>query len=423
MEKTVNLGKKSEWEPVLEVYTLEQTLGAGSYGIVVEATHNTTKEKVAIKIIRDIFSDGVHAAKRILREISILNSVQSELIVELKDIIIKESEIKSMNFNTVFLVFEKGECDLKSYIKNNRQTSEKDSLKMLYQMACGLNYLHNLNIIHRDLKPANILLFNNNFCKICDMGLSRYLANTENEKEKVEMREQTEEEKAAEEKLAARKAKFAKKKPASTVPQTNHVVTRWYRPPEVILVSNYTVKVDVWSLGCIFAELLALEPPKEVNFVAKKVLFQGKACFPLSPPKKELSKGEGKIVIKDSDQLFKIIEVLGTPCEDDLSFITDENAVKYLLSFRQQEGKSFKEVFPNISDESLNLLDKMLKFNPLKRCTMSEILEDPLFDELRNKDWEAKPKLVNQYEWEEEELVEEDIRKLFVEEYNRIKNR
>lgn len=107
---------------------------------------------------------------------------------------------------------------------------------------------------------------------------------------------------------------------------SDHVVTRWYRPPEIILIEkNYGPAVDIWGIGCIIAELLQKMEAhlKDPNTVKDQPLFPGKSCFPLSPDKHVKKKGLQKFPISDKDQLNVILEVLGAPTDEDLSFITD----------------------------------------------------------------------------------------------------
>jgi mitogen-activated protein kinase 1/3 len=114
---------------------------------------------------------------------------------------------------------------------------------------------------------------------------------------------------------------------------TGHVVTRWYRAPELILLEkDYGPAIDMWSVGCIFAELLGMMKESAPTYLDRKPLFPGKSCFPLSPDKhvKEERKG---FPFSKNDQLAVIFEVIGTPCEEDKSFVTDQKALDYLQAF------------------------------------------------------------------------------------------
>lgn len=111
-------------------------------------------------------------------------------------------------------------------------------------------------------------------------------------------------------------------------------MTRWYRAPELIIMEkDYGPAIDMWALGCITGELFGMLKENAQTFVDRKPLFQGNSCFPLSPANKSSYDSNGFPVSND-DQLHKIFNLLGTPNEDDISFVTDEKAIMYLKSFK-----------------------------------------------------------------------------------------
>lgn len=114
---------------------------------------------------------------------------------------------------------------------------------------------------------------------------------------------------------------------------TGHVVTRWYRAPEIILLEkDYGPAIDTWAIGCIFAELLGMMKENAPTFMDRKPLFPGKSCFPLSPDKNPIEQRKG-FPFSSTDQLAVIFEVIGAPSETDKSFVTDQKALEYLDSF------------------------------------------------------------------------------------------
>ena len=114
---------------------------------------------------------------------------------------------------------------------------------------------------------------------------------------------------------------------------TGHVVTRWYRAPELILLEkDYGQAIDMWSVGCIFAELLGMMKESAPTYLDRKPLFPGKSCFPLSPDKHAQEERKG-FPFSKNDQLAVIFEVIGTPTEEDKSFVTDTKAIEYLEAF------------------------------------------------------------------------------------------
>ena len=155
---------------------------------------------------------------------------------------------------------------------------------------------------------------------------------------------------------------------------TKHVVTRWYRAPELILIQPYTSAVDIWSMGCILAELLSMQEGNVAGYQDRKPLFPGGTCFPLS--------GEGRLTNDDKlDQLSVIFGVIGTPSKEDVAAIGKAN--EYIKSLGKSTGKPLEKVFPAADPAALDLLKKMLQFNPKRRLTAAEALEHEFFQGVR----------------------------------------
>jgi mitogen-activated protein kinase 1/3 len=200
---------------------------------------------------------------------------------------------------------------------------------------------------------------------------------------------------------------------------TMHVVTRWYRSPEIILLqAKYGPPVDVWAMGCIFAEMLLMSrkanvPPKE-----RKALFPGSSCTLLSPA---MITGRSSILaVGSNDQLAVVLDVLGPLSNDDWSFIEDANVVEFLKEMTKgPRKKRLQEKCPSASPEALDLLDKMLAFNPLRRISAAACLAHPYFKEVRLAARETKAPAVLSFDFESEgELGESRLRSLFAEELN-----
>ena len=170
-----------EWGPILDKYEPVQVLGAGSYGKVIEAIDKSTKKKVAIKKVNELFADIIDS-KRVLREITLLRFMKNRFIVELLDI---EYDKKDPNFDCIYLIFECLPSDLKKLIKSSSFLTMDDVRMYVYHILCGLKYIHSCAVLHRDLKPGNILLDHNYQIKICDFGLARCV-NRDNDDEIVE---------------------------------------------------------------------------------------------------------------------------------------------------------------------------------------------------------------------------------------------
>ena len=164
---------------------------------------------------------------------------------------------------------------------------------------------------------------------------------------------------------------------------TGHVVTRWYRAPELILLEkDYGPAIDVWSVGCVVAELLGMMKENAATYLDRKPLFPGKSCFPLSPDKHPQEKRNG-FPFSSNDQLNVIFDVLGTPNESDMSFVTDAKAIDYLGSFSKRDRKDLKEIYPAAGEDALDFLNKILTLNPYFRISVDELIQHPFMDKVR----------------------------------------
>ncbi|XP_056696091.1 mitogen-activated protein kinase 7-like [Spinacia oleracea] len=296
----------SKYEPI-------DSIGKGSYGIVCSCRNTDTNEKVAIKKISDVFSSQVDAL-RTLRELIILRNIRHHNVVQLKDVMITCSK---STFKEVYAVYEFMDSDLHQIIQSPQPLSPEHCQYFMFQLLEGVKYLHLTNIIHRDLKPANLLINANCNMKICDFGLARTSGGDGGE--------------------------F----------MTEYVVTRWYRAPELLICRNsYDTSIDVWSVGCIFAEILLRRP-----------LFPGHN--PL-------------------DQLKRVIDFLGSPTESDLDFLDNPKAINFIKGLPRTKGVCWKAMFPEADSLALDLLQRMLVFNPKKRITIADALQHPYMFDLYN---------------------------------------
>lgn len=295
--------KLSVFGTIFEVttrYTNLQPVGMGAFGLVCAAEDQITGQQVAIKKIMKPFSTAV-LAKRTYRELKLLKHLRHENVISLIDIFI--SPLEDIYFVTALLG-----TDLHRLI-TSRPLEKQFIQYFLYQILRGLKYVHSAGVVHRDLKPSNILVNENCDLKICDFGLARI----------------------------------------QDPQMTGYVSTRYYRAPEIMLTwQKYTVAVDMWSVGCIFAELL-----------------EGKPLFPG----------------KDHVHQFQIItELLGTPPDDVIETICSENTLRFVNSLPRRERRSFKDRFATVEPLALDLLEKLLVFDPRKRLTAEEALKHPYLE-------------------------------------------
>ncbi|XP_047950587.1 mitogen-activated protein kinase 10-like isoform X2 [Salvia hispanica] len=327
-------------------YKIQEVIGKGSYGVVCSAMDTHTGQKVAIKKIRDIFAN-VSDAARILREVKLLRLLRHPDIVEIKHIMLPPSR---RDFKDIYVVFELMESDLHQVIKANDDLTREHHQFFLYQLLRALKYIHTANVYHRDLKPKNILANANCKLKICDFGLARVAFNDT----------------------------------PTTIFWTDYVATRWYRAPELCgsFFSKYTPAIDMWSIGCIFAEVV-----------------KGKPLFP------------GKNVVH---QLDMITDLLGTPSMDTISHVRNEKARKYLTSMRKKQPIPFAQKFPNADPLALRLLERLLAFDPKDRPTAEQALADPYFKGLAKAEREpsCQPISKMEFEFERHRVTKEDVREL-----------
>ncbi|XP_051135583.1 mitogen-activated protein kinase 20-like isoform X2 [Andrographis paniculata] len=327
-------------------YKIVDIVGKGSYGVVCSAIDMLTGEKVAIKKITNIFEHNSDAI-RILREIKLLRLLRHPDIVELKRIVMPPSR---RDYREIYVVFELMESDLHHVIKANNDLKQEHQRFFLYQMLRALKYMHTANVYHRDLKPKNVLANGNCKLKLCDFGLARVAFNDT----------------------------------PTTIFWTDYVATRWYRAPELCgsFFSMYTPAIDIWGVGCIFAEVLL-----------------GRPLFP------------GKSVVH---QLDLITDLLGTPSTDTISGVRNEKARKYLMSMRKKSPVPFMEKFLNTDPLALNLLQRLLAFDPKDRPSAEEALADPYFNGLAEikREPSCQPLSKMEFEFDWRRVTKSDLKEL-----------
>jgi len=286
-------------------YTKLGKLGEGTYGIVWKAVKNDTGEVVAIKKIRlENPDEGIPATA--IREISYLKELKHPNIVALIDVETTQYKLK--------LVFEFLEFDLKKYMTKYGKIPPEDVKSFAYQTLCGIAHCHAHRHLHRDLKPQNLLINEAKELKLADFGLARAFGNT-------------------------------------TRAYSNEVVTLWYRPPDVLLGSQqYKTSIDVWSAGCILAEMVTGKP-----------LFPGRS---------------------NVDELLCIFKILGTPSEKLWPGVTElpEWANN---DFQACKPTPLREIVVALDQQGHDLLNKMLEMNPDTRISAVDALNHPYFSDVK----------------------------------------
>jgi len=345
-------------EKLPERYAVQQAIGRGSYGSVWEALDRKSGRLVAVKKVTRLFRDPVDC-KRILREIAIMSKLNHPNVIRLLDLP-PVADVGS--FDDLFIIMELCDCDMGKLVRSNVSLAQVHVQTLFYNMLVGLKYLHSAGIYHRDLKPANCLVNKDCSVKICDFGLACAVG----ELAPPSMDECQEDDESA---------------PRLRRAMTNHVATRWYRAPELILLQNhYTEAVDVWSVGCIFAELLGML--EGVALEDRGPFFPGASCFPLSPDAAHATDFMFH-TRENHDQLNVIFNILGTPCASDAAWIQREDAKRYLSCFKARGGQRFEDRFDHASKADIDILEATLHFNPQRRATVDGLLESEVFGEIR----------------------------------------
>lgn len=420
-----------DWE-VGPNYEIVKQVGSGSYGYVVQAIQKSTGKKVAIKRLNKIFEDVIDC-KRILREVVLLRNLVHPNLVHIIEIL-EPSDLKT--FDSLYVVLEYAQSDLKKLFKSPIHLELIHIQTLIYNILIGLKYIHSADVLHRDLKPANVLINEDCSVRICDFGLARSVEGIEGAHDKKEEAANDDDDmdehvtKNATTKPKEGKGKLVKSSggliKAKNVKRelTGHVVTRWYRAPELILLEkDYTAAIDAWSLGCILAELLGMIKENAPTFLDRSPLFPGTSCFPLSPDRSNNVK-RGGFPHSSQDQLSIIFSVLGTPKEDDFEFVTDAKAIDYLRSFPFKKPVDLQELYPAATPEALDLLRKMLQFNPKKRINIEDAINHPFLSKIRDKTREVSSNGPIILEFEKEgELTAERLRELFIEEIKQYKKK
>lgn len=286
-------------------YERQIKIGEGTYGVVYKALDRTTNRLVAMKKIRlENIDDGVPSTA--IREISILKELEHPNIVRLLNVVHVDSKL--------YLIFEFLDRDLKKHMDLNQANPPNPAVckSYLYQILKGIDFCHARRILHRDLKPHNLLIDSNGWIKLADFGLARAFG-----------------------------------VPVRTY--THEVVTLWYRAPEILLGSKqYSTPVDIWSIGCIFAEMVTRRP-----------LFPGDA---------------------EIDEIYRIFRTLGTP--DEITWPGVTSLPDYKPTFPKWSARPLSEAVPELCPEGLDLLSKMLVYDPARRISARQALKHPYFNDV-----------------------------------------
>ncbi|CAF3472433.1 unnamed protein product [Rotaria socialis] len=315
-------------------------IGQGAFGAVIRATDKKTGRRVAIKKLLRPFLTKTHA-KRSYREVKVLIDLNhpNKQIVQLYDVFTPDERLQ--DFQTLYFVFNYIPYNMDRVIKRGLPVSDPHTKLIMYSVLRGLKYIHSAGILHRDLKPENVGIDNDSNVTILDFGLART---------------------------------------ASDGIQTGYVSTRWWRAPEVYVNwERYDEKLDMWSIGCMMAELILLRP-----------IFRGKDHI---------------------DQLNKIFDIIGTPNLETLHELCTAHTYSYISRLAPKPKQNFNQLFgfkydvtgekiiSGVSPQGVDLLDRLLSFDPRLRPTAEEALAHPYLAEYHDpEDEPTTTRLVDNYQ-------------------------
>jgi len=287
----------------MEQYEKLEKVGEGTYGVVYKA-RDSAGEVYALKTIR-LESEDEGIPSTAIREISLLKELQHPNIVRLCDVIHTERKLT--------LVFEFLDQDLKKLLDMCDGGLDFNTTRsFLYQLLRGVSYCHQHRVLHRDLKPQNLLINREGYLKLADFGLARAFG--------IPVRS-----------------------------YTHEVVTLWYRAPDVLMGSRkYSTPVDIWSVGCILAEMVNGRP-----------LFPGNT---------------------DQDQLIRIFKVLGTPNERSWPAVVD--LPDWKSDYTQYEPQAWAGntgIVPSLDSHGVDLITSMLQYDPNQRISARSAMEHSFF--------------------------------------------
>ncbi|XP_067419935.1 serine/threonine-protein kinase NLK2-like [Emydura macquarii macquarii] len=291
----------------------DRPIGYGAFGVVWSVTDPRDGKRVALKKMPNVFQNLV-SCKRVFRELKMLCYFKHENVLSVLDIL-QPPQIDC--FEEIYVLTELMQSDLHKVIVSPQPLSAEHVKVFLYQLLRGLKYLHSAGVLHRDIKPGNLLVNSNCALKICDFGLARV------------------------------------EEPDEGQHMTQEVVTQYYRAPEILMgCPHYGPPIDLWAVGCIFAELLG-----------RRILFQ--APSPVQ-------------------QLDLITDLLGTPPAPALRLACEGARAHVLRGAHKPPSLSVLYMLSGeATHEAVHLLCRLLAFDPAKRLSAREALAHPYLQEGR----------------------------------------
>lgn len=329
-------------------YSAQKIVGNGTFGVVFKATVPETNETVAIK---KVFQDKRYKN----RELAILKELNHPHVTNLRHAFYTQGESADEVYLNIVMDYVPG--NLYEIIKYYRQSKHKVPNVLIklysYQIFRSLAYIHGIGICHRDIKPQNLLVNpSTHLLKLCDFGSAKKLVPSE--------------------------------------ANVSYICSRYYRAPELIFGATfYDVAIDVWSAGCVIAEMILGEP-----------IFLGESAL---------------------DQLVEIIKILGTPTQSQISQM-NPNSEEFRLP--QIKAQAWSKVLKNADPLVIDLISKVLVYNPKERLKPMEAVAHPYFNDLRNQNFQIQEcKIPELFNFTQEELggVKQDVLDVIVPAWKKTK--
>jgi len=415
------MSRRGDWEKISAQYEVSEVIGSGYFGTVVLARDATNNRMVAVQRFSQLsnehgesFShifDDLDLCMRVLRDVAILQKLQHQSVLQIYDIVAnKDME----TFDALFIVKELCDVHLRCLLRMDVQLEPQHIFSLLYNLLAGVKYVHSAGICHCDLKPSSCLVNKDCSVKIKDFGLSRSIETPSNWRPNAFRR--TAKELPLTQDCVLKICDFGVLEdlqipPCVDLPSSPrgggvrrrrgaiprclcgaHVDVS-YRAPELLISPPEGHRaVDVWAVGCIYAELLGM--------------LEGARTEDRSPLFGQL---HGRKSVID-----KIFNLLGTPSDEDVEGLECEDAKRYLRGITKRAGHGLQSKFPHVDSKFVALLDGMLKFNPKFRIGAEKALEDPIFSELRNPSIETAAADVITFDFEKgRDLDEAELRRCF----------